>query len=145
MDQPEDKIILPELLKVLCILTFVGSGFSLLSYVLLFFYSDLFMEVASSDQFDFFRNEEERNMIIEIFALPKIYFFLHVVLYASSLFGAYLMWKLRKMGFHFYAVAQISLIIVYKTFIPSAPVPYLALVVTIIFVLLYFRNLKYMS
>ncbi len=54
MDHPESKIARPELLKILCILTFVGSGFSLLSYVLLFFYSDLFMEVASSDQFDFF-------------------------------------------------------------------------------------------
>ncbi len=145
MDQPEDKILRPELLKVLCILTFVGSGFSLLSYVLLFFYSDLFMEVASNEQFTFFRTEEERNMIIEIFALPKIYFFLHIVFYASSVFGAYLMWKLRKTGFHFYAIAQISLIIIYKAFIPTAPFPYLPLFITIIFVLLYFRNLKYMS
>ena len=70
MDHPEAKILRPELLKILCILTFVGSGFSLFSYVLLFFYSDLFMEIASSDQFTFFRTEEERNMIIEIFALP---------------------------------------------------------------------------
>ena len=145
MDHPEAKILRPVLLKILCILTFVGSGFSLFSYVLLFFYSDLFMEVASSDQFTFFRTEEERNMIIEIFALPRVYFFLHIVLYASSVFGAYLMWKLRKTGFHFYAIAQISLIIVYKAFMPSAPFPYLPLVVTIIFILLYFRNLKYMS
>lgn len=145
MDQSTIRIERPELLKILCILTFVGSGFSLLSYALLSFYSEVFVEIASSDHFGFFRSDEERQMIIEIFSLPKIYFLLHVLLYAVSLLGAYKMWTLKKIGFHFYAVSQISLLIIYKAFMPAAPFPIFALAVTVIFILLYFRNLKYMS
>jgi hypothetical protein len=145
MDQSTGNMERPELLKILCILTFIGSGFSFLSYLLLAFYNELFLEIASSDQFGFFRSDEEKGMIIEIFSLPKIYFLLHSLFYALSLFGAYKMWTLKKAGFHFYAISQISLIIVYKAYIPSAPFPFFALAVTVIFILLYFRNLKYMS
>jgi hypothetical protein len=105
----------------------------------------MFLEIALNDQFGFFRSDEEKAMIIEIFSLPKNYFLLHTLFYAISLFGAYKMWTLKKAGFHFYAISQISLLIVYKAYIPTAPFPLFALAVTVIFILLYFRNLKYMS
>lgn len=145
MDQPSEKAKRPEVLKVLCILTFVGSGLSGFSYAFLSLFQDAVFEIASSDQFGFFRNDDEKNLVLSILSLPAIFNILHVILYASSVFGAYLMWNLRKIGFHFYAISQISLLIVYKAFIPSAPFPFFPLAVTVIFILLYFQNLKHMN
>ena len=144
MDLPEEKIIRPELLKVLCILTFIGSGISFFSYFVLVFTLDFFRTIETGEMFGFFQSEEEQNMLSMIFSLPKIYFIIHSVLYAASLYGAYLMWNLRKTGFHFYAIAQISLLIVYKAFIPEVPFPFIPLIITVVFILLYYSNLRFM-
>lgn len=140
----KDDLKRPELLKVLCILTFIGSGISLFSYTVLALFLDFFRSIASQEAFTFLQSEEEKNMLIMMLSLPSIYFIIHAILYALSIFGAYLMWNLRKTGFHFYAIAQILLLIVYKAFIPDSPFPYFPITLTIIFILLYYRNLQFM-
>lgn len=134
----------PELLKILCILTFIGSGISLFSYSVLIFTLDIFRSFETIDMFGLFKSEEEQDMLTLILHLPRIYFILHALLYAFSLFGAYLMWNLKKLGFHFYSVSQILLLIVYKTFIPDAPFPIIPLSFTAIFIILYYSNLRFM-
>jgi len=144
MDQTEEKIQRPKTLQILCILTFIGSGLSMLSYLILAFALDAFKEVVQSDNFNFLKSAEDQALIEMIFNLPRIYFVIHFIFYAASFVGAYLMWNLRKPGFHIYAIAQISLLIIYKVFIPSAPFPVFPLMVTVFFILLYFGNLKFM-
>lgn len=144
MVQNEEENKRPELLKILCILTFIGSGLSLFSYTILAIFIDFFRTVSTQEAFTFLQTEEEKAMLVSMLSLPKIYFILHAVLFALSLYGAYLMWNMRKIGFHFYAIAQIILLIIYKVFIPSAPFPYMPIMLTVIFILLYYRNLQFM-
>jgi hypothetical protein len=144
MDQNEEKIQRPKTLQILCILTFIGSGLSMLSYLIFAFALDVFKEVVQNNNFSFIKSAEDQALIELIFNLPRIYFVIHFIFYAASLIGAYLMWNLRKIGFHIYTIAQISLLIIYKIFVPSAPFPVFPLMVTVFFILLYFGNLKFM-
>ncbi|MCK4360899.1 MAG: hypothetical protein KAV70_04065 [Bacteroidales bacterium] len=128
----------PEFLSVLCILTFIGSGLAAFSNLIISLNYDSFIEIAQSEELTF--------PGIDLFLSLKVDFFIiSFIFYSVSLFGAIQMWKLKKIGFHIYTVAQIILLIIPSIFAPSLEFPFLGLLITVLFIVLYAKNLKYMS
>ena len=126
------------MLKILCIFTFIGSGLAVFSYLftyLLFDEMQLMMEEMT----------EQYPGIEEIFSGGKQFFLTGFILYSISLSGALQMWKLRKIGFHLYTVAQIFILILPVVMIKSYQLPFLGILVSSAFVFGYYSNLKYMS
>lgn len=133
-----------ELLKVLCILTFIGSGISAFANLIMFITIDdwkLAYENGLFESFDKLFQDEALQILMNV--NPRFYL-LQALIYVASLAGAMLMWNLKKMGFHVYTVAQILLLITYNLYLPSQPFPFLPLLLSITFILLYSRNLSVM-
>ncbi len=128
----------PELLTVLCVLTFIGSGIGVVSnFFVLTSYSSI-QELISIGNLTF-------PGIDILLSVDKTYFLIGFILSSISLFGAYNMWKLKKIGFHFYTIAQILLLIVPYFYFQNFGFPYFGLLITVTFVFLYNLNLKAMS
>ncbi len=92
-------------LTVLCILSFIGSGFSALGaliYALLF---DKFLDFYSSNDSDLYR-----MMYDSLAILSPGYFLTELIFTIASLIGVIFMWKLRKIGFHTYTIANILIL-----------------------------------
>lgn len=133
----------PELLKTLCILTFIGSGSSLIANGFLYLMFDKVKEVIEQQEaFIFMGSELDLSFLLDI---NSTFFLLQSSFYLLSLYGAIQMFNLRKIGFHLYAIAQIVLLIIPKVFIPVLPFPYFELMVSGVFIYLYYKNLQFMS
>jgi len=126
------------MLKILCIFTFIGSGLAMFSYLFTFLLFDE-MQMMMEDMV------EEYPGIEEIFSGGKQFFLTGFILYSVSFAGALQMWKLRKIGFHLYAVAQIFILILPVIMIKSYQLPFIGLLLSSAFVFGYYSNLKYMS
>jgi len=130
----------PQQLSLLCILSFIGGGASILSNLILY---------SSFDQIkDFFKDgatqiilgtEIDMSFIITI---NPDFFIWQIILFSLSVYGAFLMWNMKMYGFHIYSVSQILLLIIPEIYVPSMPFPFLEISITIVFILLYFKNLK---
>ncbi len=131
----------PVSLTVLCILTFLGSGFSALSnlsWVLLY---DTFLEVILSND-----SEIMQQMAETIMATNKMMFLVDFLLYAGSLAGAILMFNLKKLGFHIYTVANVLLALSPAFFVEGQGINFMGLgLITIPFIVLYALHLKHLK
>lgn len=133
----------PELLTVLCTLTFIGSGISMLANGILFLVFDQVREIfTGQDGYSFLGSEIDLSFLAGI---SNWFFFAMGITQMLSFAGAYEMFRLKKKGFHLYTMAQIMLLIIPKVFIPSLPFPFFEMMISAIFVLLYFKNLQFMS
>lgn len=128
----------PELLSVLCILTFIGSGLGVISNLFVLTSYSSIQELISAGNLTF-------PGIEIIFSVDKSYFLTGFILSSISLFGAYNMWNLKKIGFHIYTIAQIFLLIVPYFYFHNFGFPYFGLLITATFVFLYKSNLKFMT
>ncbi len=128
----------PELLTLLCILTFIYSGLQMLS--------NLFMLLNKNFIVD---NIDESNFKVEDFQpildMPPQFFLLNTILFTIVLSGAILMWNLKKIGFHLYSLSQIALLFVISIFNPFNSTPFAEILMTAMFILLYYRHLKFMT
>ena len=122
----------PQILTVLCILSFIGSGFAGLSFLTIW---------ASYDEIIPLLAESEQLLPgMEWFVLAGRNFYLTgFILYFFSLFGVSLMWRMRKAGFHFYTGAQVMLALLPIVYIEGFPVSILEWLVTAVFIILYAR------
>jgi hypothetical protein len=134
----------PRLLTVLCILTFIGSGVSFLANGFLWLTQDAWIEAMEEGAFEVLKDTLEIEAIELLLHVNPTYFLMQTLLFALSITGAWLMWKLKKAGFHLYTVAQILLLIIGKIYIPALPFPIIPLLIVATFVTLYARNLRYM-
>ncbi|MEG2336827.1 MAG: hypothetical protein RSC04_03705 [Bacteroidales bacterium] len=131
-------------LSTVCILTFIGSGLALLSYL---YFTVFYKELA-----DAIRYEEVYDSIpglkdaMEMMLAPGLPFFLLLALTNfASLCGAYLMWKLKKIGFHVYTLAQIVSLLLPFLFGAAQGIPFGSLFWSGLFVAFYAMHLKYMK
>ncbi|MEI6898287.1 MAG: hypothetical protein WCL00_00285 [Bacteroidota bacterium] len=136
---PEKKPDSMTLLKVLCILTFVGSGIQAISNLAVAAFFDQFILVAKS--------------LMGTFKLPglelimqsrPLFFGLSSLFYVGSFFGALMMWNLKKSGFHIYTVSQILLLLTPMYFFHLPGPSVFDMLISGIFVYLYSRNRKFM-
>jgi len=115
----------PVFLKVLCILTFVGSGLGLLFSLLAVVGMGALM--SSLSQYGLGGEATDGTM----------YLLVGLLVSAASVFGAIQMLKLKKMGFYIYAVAQVIGLVMGFGII--------SLIITGGFIAMYAINLKHMS
>lgn len=155
----------PTLLIVLCILTFVGSGWSILSGLFSLFtaglmdsggvymnqYSSMVGEMENQGMSSFLTGFMESSMdVLQVKALhAKEIASLQLVLGLISLIGAILMFQLRRVGFFLYAAAQVVELFILPYFAGFALVVlagmFFSSIFTILFIVLYALNLKYMN
>jgi len=127
-------------LTFLSILSFIGGGLSLLSNLILWL---LFDEIKN-----IFKDGAAQKMLgtdIDMGFLLDLnpdFFLWQILFYGISIYGVYLMWNLQMKGFHFYSLAQILLLILPEVYLPFLPFPFFEIALTIVFILLYFKNLK---
>lgn len=135
-------------LRFMLVLSMIGSGYCLLEY----FYMGLMLpsltqmyqdgtmmgpittisEMLNIDQSVFTASFE--SMI----RVPQLFYLLTAWLYAMSLTGVIMMWKLRKNGFHFYTIAQLLVIIVTILFLGKTYVRLGDIMLTLLFVGYYY-------
>lgn len=129
----------PNLLTVLCILTFIGSGLNAFSNLMVFFFFKASMEFAGT--------------IVKTYKLPgldlfftakPVYFAVTAAINALAVAGAVRMWQMRKQGFHIYTVAQILVILAPMYFFRLPGPDFFSIIVAAVFVMLYGSNLKKM-
>ncbi|GAB7088236.1 hypothetical protein [Marinifilum fragile] len=149
----------PGLLTVLCILTFIGSGFGVINNLMGMIMSPIknflgpeFFEMALEEvQEEPARQFLERALEIGQKAIEHIFeiSLTQFLLYAVSLTGAILMFQLKKAGFYVYAIAQVLLLFVPAIFIGFNLFVNIGIlfssVFTILFIALYAINLKKMN
>ncbi|MFC2101223.1 hypothetical protein ACFLRZ_05275 [Bacteroidota bacterium] len=134
----------PDLLSLLCILTFIGSGLG--------FISNLFVTLSYNTLVETIENGElpaMYDMIIDNMTLllsgGVYYFMLSFLFFGTSLFGAIFMWQLRRMGFHIYTISQILILILPALFLQGQGISILSFFFTGLFIGLYAINLKVMK
>jgi hypothetical protein len=123
----------PTFLTVLCILSFIGSGLSSLLF--------LIAVIAAGAIMDFMASLPGMS---ELSTGGSGFFLVSFLLALGSLFGAILMWNLKKIGFYLYAAANIVAIFVPLMF-TTGDIGWLGLVITVVFIILYGLNFKYME
>lgn len=129
-----------NLLRILCILTFIGSGLGVFSYGIIGLLHDFF-----TNNLSLVPDEQNRDLIEMMLSAGKSFFFLNTLLYAISFFGALKLWKLEKIGFHLYTASQLALLIIPMLFIKGFPTNGISIFLTLLFVLGYSGFLKYMK
>lgn len=128
------------LLKILCTITFIGSGLGLLSYGIIGLIHSYF-----SKNLSLIPDEQNRELIAMLLSAGRMFFFLNAILYAVSFAGALLLWRMKKIGFHLYTVSQIFLLILPLAFIKGFPMPGTNIFLTLLFIWGYYGFLKFMK
>ena len=134
----------PQMLGVICILTFIWSGYGVvynLIYALFFdTIKDLFIAIEFPSAY-----KEMKIALLQVLAAGRIFFVVGLVLSFFSLFGAIKMWKLQKKGFHFYTISQIIILMLPLVFIKGGSFQFFDFLITAMFVSMYATHLKVMK
>ncbi len=137
----EQTVKRPTFLTVLCILTFIGSGFSAISNLSWAIFYDSFLEFMGQNPSNLFQQVYET-----ILATSRWMFAFDFLLYLTSIVGAIFMLNLKKIGFHIYTVSNVLLVITPVFFTENQGINFFGLMfVTAPFILLYGLHLKYMK
>lgn len=127
-----------DLLTVLCILTFIGSGLAAFSNLLIYLSYEEMLTIV-----------DENGIEIPGFDIMmsggRKFFITGFVLYTFSWVGALQMWKLRKIGFHLYTGAQIFILLLPVIMIASYRFSIFNLLFSAAFIAGYAINLKLMK
>ncbi|MBN2639614.1 MAG: hypothetical protein JXR65_11080 [Bacteroidales bacterium] len=137
--QPQEN---PIFLKVMCSLTFLGSGLSFLSYITIYvLHKHLEMFVHQYSNMNWMGTKLDLSFLLTI---NPLYFLLMGLFSALAFSGAFYMWHLRKIGFHLYTIAQIVMLIIPKLFVPDLPFPYYPMIISGLFIYFYGMSLRLM-
>jgi ABC-type proline/glycine betaine transport system permease subunit len=105
-EQPFEENKRPGFLTFLCVLTFIGSGFSLLTYLITPMFAQTFVDILRSSTAQIQPNVIE---MYEQMAITPIWQFYMLALFcATSIMGAIYMLKMKKIGFHIYVISQLA-------------------------------------
>jgi hypothetical protein len=140
----------PQLLTVLCILTFIGSGTSFLSQLFSFVFYDIIPDLYRQTATMFSGNFGESYTkaayeSADLFSsIPRYYFIILACLCVLSIIGAIYMFVKRKIGFHLYIISQI-LLLGLPLLIMHSGFNFFNFLFSLLFILLYARFLKIMK
>jgi hypothetical protein len=136
----------PRGLTVLCILTFIGSGFVALAYFFSFVLYDMIpgQMLMLAEQFEGTLAETYESAANLFTAIPKTSFLLMIIPYLLAIVGAGTMLNMRKLGFHLYVVGQI-LVVGLPMLVLKSGFSIGGLILSLIFIALYaifFKKMK---
>lgn len=131
----------PGFLTFLCILTFIGSGFTVLGNLVYTFVAKDLTNYPSP-----FSNPMLEEMLQKMAEVDPWKYALLAFLSLVSIFGAVFMLYMKKQGFHIYAASQILIlfltpILMLNTFNPGV----FSIIVTALFIILYGTFYKHMT
>lgn len=142
----------PTVLSVICILSFISGVWNALYNFCLFGMHDTFNKMLADDEMmeklsgmmDGAQYEAVQSVYHTMFSIDKVYYLLTSLLYVGSFVGAVFMWKMRKTGFHVYAIAQILILIAAALFFygPTGASPWMDVIMTAIFITWYYTFYK---
>ena len=153
IEQEEPKR--PEMLTVICILSFVNAVYNGIANFISFAFYDSFQKVFAQmrngegmfadmaeqmgDNWEKFAQASSLS-----FSVGRGYYFLETLLYVASFIGVLMMWRLQKKGFHVYTIAQCLMIIMTSIFVTSkiAGFPFGPIFWTAMFVFMYASHYK---
>jgi len=131
----------PQFLSVLCVLTFLSTGLGIFTSILTPMISDYLVEFITSMP-GYEQNLTEEGMVM--LKAGWVYYLVSLVLISLSLFGAIKMWKLKRIGFHLYTIANLLLFCLPSIFL-GMDFNLIGLVLPGLFIGLYAIHLKYMN
>lgn len=122
----------PVFLTILCILTFIGSGLGLLT--------SLLMVVGVGALMDMMGSYGLGGML----GGGVAYFGVAALMAAASLYGAIMMWKLKKTGFYIYTGANVIAAILPIVWLGGG-FAFMSFLWPVVFIVLYGLNLKHLK
>ncbi len=132
-----------QLFKIFLVLSMIYGGLSVFSNLVVYAMTDVIRQTfEGKEKINFMGMDLDLSLFMNT---DKNFFLYQSILYAVSFLGAWLMWRKRKIGFHFYTLSQILLLIVATAFLTGMPFPLYDIILTALFIYVYARNLKFMS
>jgi hypothetical protein len=155
----------PRLLSVLCILSFISLGLSFVSVVGSLFYGPTSSTEIVQQRADLAVSTEKMRStgmgeVADAFeqvqrmneALNRHFYeasAVSILLVVLGFYGVLSMWKGRKIGFHIYIIYNLATISNLYLFVSPTDIPSYAVIwgvlISAIFIMLYARNLKWLS
>ena len=148
----------PKGMTILLVLSFINACWNILRSVILYFTTPRMAEMYENGELEkmmepFSAMGEEftkaMNDAMHIFTqINPNYYLILLVLFIASLIGVLKMFKGDKRGFHIYSIAQICMLIDHSVFVYplQKPSPFTSdLIITILFILLYYLYFKRMQ
>ena len=156
-EEQQNKLQRPTFLLVLCILTFIGSGWGTLSNLFSVFTAGLTDSSMQMEHYSSMLNGMDQGagsaMLSDILnstmaSLQATFVHAREIAVVSLVLGAILMFQLRRLGFYLYTAAQILMLFVLPyfagfNFMVLAGMLFSA-IFAVIFIVMYALNLKYM-
>ena len=131
----------PGLLILLAVLTFIGSGWSFISYLILSALGPRIQEYPMP-----FSTPETEEVFQRMAEVAQWKYFLLALIFACSVIGAVQMLRLKKIGFHIYTIAQILALVLVPYFTLGTFYPGIwSILVTFLFIGAYGYFYKRMS
>lgn len=162
-EEKQNSPVRPTFLLVICILTFIGSGWSVLSNLFSIFtsgmtdsslqmeqYSNMMGNIEGSASSSFLTGFLNSSMEVlqATAAHAREIAVMQLVLSVISLLGAIMMFQLRRFGFYLYTAAQILALFVLPYFAGFSTLVVIGMLwsafISLIFIILYAVNLRYM-
>ena len=139
--EAENQNIRPQFLKVLCILSWINAGITIISSSL---YKMMSGTVAQS--LDFISDETlKKEMLLQIEFLNGNSIWI-VLLYLVSILAVFLMWNRNRNGFYIYIAVNVGLVLLPFTFFPFSALDLISSsLLTVAFIFMYSRNIYYMN
>ncbi len=161
-DAPQKR---PVFLMVLCILTFIYTGFSILTNIFSLVKGPASEEEILTLKVEFTRQMNEMSDLGVTWAANLFRNLMHIteatnnnhylmvlssiVIVTLGLIGAIWMFKGKKMGFHFYIIYSLLTVVQLYFFVDASYIPTILvvtnLIISAIFIFMYSRNLKWMK
>ena len=156
LEEQEGPAKRPEMLTVLCILSFINAVYNGIVNFISFAFYDFFQSIfeqMSKGEGVFEEMAEQMGDNWELmtqassiaFSIGRGYYFFEMLLFVASFIGVLMMWRLQKKGFHVYAIAQILMLIATSVFVTSkvgGGFPFGAIFWTALFVFMYYPHYK---
>lgn len=135
----------PDGLTFIAVLSFIGGGFSFISnFTIYSLYHEVIQAIEDGQVMEL--PNVDMNMVSDLLVSSgRVYYLIVALVYLVSLFGVYKMWHMQKRGIHFYAIAQIVLLILPLLFIDTNLSVFPGLIITVLFIYIYSRYQKLMQ
>lgn len=123
-------------LTLTCIFTFIGSGLSAFSFLIIYLiFNDI--QILTIDSNYFMEAQQVKELIL---LAGRTFFLIMLFLCILSIAGAFLMWKLKKIGFHVYTIAQLLMLLIPFFIINGYSIPLPNALITAVFIGAYALN-----
>ena len=127
-------------LNIVLVLSIIGSGLNFLSSLIWGVTLPTMQQMFNSGAITM---PDSMTVAIEEFLnTPRSFFLWSALLYAVSLAGVILMWRLQKIGFHLYTLAQLFVLLITVLFLGKERLPLGDVMFTLLFVTYYYFALR---